>query len=176
MKYIKEYKSYFNDNFKEWFENSKIVNKDGSPMIVYHGTKRDFDEFQSKDHRKDTSGYYFTNDPKYAYVFMGYDKDKEDLYKGTKDYLKNPTHGEINPNIVPVYLSIQNPLILKEDEVDIIEDIGYWKGIYDKVKSKGYDGVIMDDMSQIFVFDPTQIKSAYGNIGSFRSDKKSITE
>lgn len=176
MKYIKEYKSYFNDNFKEWFKNSKIINKDGSPMIVYHGTKRDFDEFQTKDHRKDTEGYYFTNDPEYAYVFMGYDKDKEDFYIGTKDYLKNPTHGETNPNIIPVYLSVKNPLILKEDDVDIIEDIGYWKDIYDRVKSKGYDGVIMDDMSQIFVFDPTQIKSAYGNIGSFNPSSKSITD
>lgn len=38
-----------NERFNLWFGNSKVVNTDGSPMIVYHGTsglRYEFDEFK----------------------------------------------------------------------------------------------------------------------------------
>lgn len=38
-----------NERFKIWFGNSKVVNNDGSPMVVYHGTsglRYEFDEFK----------------------------------------------------------------------------------------------------------------------------------
>ena len=38
--------SNINDNFWKWFGNSKVINRDGSPMIVYHGTKADFNTFK----------------------------------------------------------------------------------------------------------------------------------
>ena len=35
-----------NDNFRKWFGDSKVVDKDGKPMICYHGTpKGGFTEF-----------------------------------------------------------------------------------------------------------------------------------
>jgi hypothetical protein len=180
MKYIKLFEKYrSNENFNKWFNDSKVVDDEGNPLIVYHGTKRDFDTFTPKEHRKETEGYYFSVNSQYANIFMGYDNKTENMYPSTKEYLDNPTHGKIYPNIIPVYLSLQNPLIVdanNNDEVDIIEDIGYWKHIYDDVKSKGYDGVMTSDMDQIFVFSPTQIKSAYGNNGNFDSNKNSILE
>lgn len=33
------------DKFSSWFRNSKVVNPDGSPRVVYHGTNADFDAF-----------------------------------------------------------------------------------------------------------------------------------
>lgn len=47
-KYIKNY------NFIKWFKNSKIVDKLGKPLIVYHGSHEDFEQFMG-----DT---YFTDD------------------------------------------------------------------------------------------------------------------
>lgn len=36
--------------FKNWFKDSKIVDADGNPLVLYHGTERDFDtfDFQAK--------------------------------------------------------------------------------------------------------------------------------
>lgn len=35
--------------FKKWFGDSKVVNKDGSPMILYHGTNEVFTVFDRGD-------------------------------------------------------------------------------------------------------------------------------
>ena len=45
MEYIKEYKEYLNNNFWEWFGDSKVVDVDGNPMVCYHATQFDFDKF-----------------------------------------------------------------------------------------------------------------------------------
>lgn len=35
-----------NPNFQRWFGDSKVVNDQGEPLIVYHGTNQDFDTFK----------------------------------------------------------------------------------------------------------------------------------
>ena len=42
--------------FRRWFGDSQIVNPDGSPQVVYHGTESDFSEFRAGD---DTGGLIF---------------------------------------------------------------------------------------------------------------------
>ena len=38
--YIKEYKKEkFNDNFRKWFGDSKVVDNAGNPLVVYHGSR-----------------------------------------------------------------------------------------------------------------------------------------
>lgn len=68
--FLKEYQNIennLNDNFWKWFGNSKVVDKDGKPLIVFHGTPdREFTEFdptKPKLHRKleDIGGIYFTS-------------------------------------------------------------------------------------------------------------------
>jgi hypothetical protein len=68
MKYIKtsikEYlkeNSNFNSNFQKWFNGSKVVDKNGNPLIVYHGSEFDFEEF--------IGDCYFTDD---FYIADGY--------------------------------------------------------------------------------------------------------
>ncbi len=34
--------------FRQWFEGSRIVDRDGQPLVVYHGTNRDFSVFESR--------------------------------------------------------------------------------------------------------------------------------
>ncbi len=43
MKHLQTY-----DKFKNWFNGSKVVNPDGSPRIVYHGTGKNFRRFSMK--------------------------------------------------------------------------------------------------------------------------------
>lgn len=42
--------------FKHWFANSKAINKNGKPLVLFHGTWRNFKTFNVPTH-----GVYFTN-------------------------------------------------------------------------------------------------------------------
>lgn len=69
--------------FKEWFAGSKVVNEDGSPAVVYHGTANDFDEFetdQADPHALYGPGIYLTSSSDVAggdtgYAYKGVDPD-----------------------------------------------------------------------------------------------------
>ena len=48
--------------FKTWFGNSKIVDAEGRPLVVYHGTNETFDVFDRTKQREGTwgKGFYFS--------------------------------------------------------------------------------------------------------------------
>jgi hypothetical protein len=80
--------------FKQWFKGSKIVNEDGTPKAMYHGTTGNISEFKISEKKNRTSmpdGFYFTSDPKEA-----------------SDYATN----DENANVIPVYLNVKNPFNL----------------------------------------------------------------
>ena len=156
--------------FKAWFGDSKVVDAQGKPLVVYHGTHRDFSAFDAKapSSHIPLPGFFFTPDPEIASMFA------ESGAKRTEDRAGRP-YAPIGANVVPTYLSMQNPL-----EVDA--SAGAMKGfVSEKVikevileaQRKGHDGVILrgwQDGSgpvQYIVFKPEQIKSATGNAGTF---------
>src|SRR5690606_27315007 len=94
--------------FKEWFGDSKIV-KDGKPLVVYHGTGSSFDRFGNAR----GNAYYFTDDKEAAAVYAEYAGPSSD---------EEPT-----PAIVPVYLSVKNPLVLSYAwQLENMEADGEW--------------------------------------------------
>lgn len=91
------------ENFWKWFGDSKVVDSEGRPLVVYHGTTKNFDEFKSS---KFTTAGYFADDPMFSNRFA----------EGAMGYMNG------SPSILPTYLSIQNPLDLlqiKDGYVDI---------------------------------------------------------
>lgn len=46
--------------FKRWFGDSKVVDENGQPLVVYHGTNADFDIF-SKEKIKRGTGFWFSS-------------------------------------------------------------------------------------------------------------------
>ncbi len=53
------------ENFQRWFKNSKVVDAEGKPLVVYHGTRRPFNEFSPSRPRGapgNPEGVYFTAD------------------------------------------------------------------------------------------------------------------
>jgi len=81
-----------NPNFKKWFGDSKVVDKNGDPLLVYHGTNITFDVFDIKKIGNSTgtahgAGFYFAEEKNIA---GGYSKNEK--------------------NIIEAYLSIQKPL------------------------------------------------------------------
>jgi hypothetical protein len=80
-------------NFMNWFGDSKVVNANGSPMAVYHGTRAEFAAFDP-DFSSDF-GYHFGTQEQAA------------RRVGTKVV---PGAAYEGANIHEVYLSIENPL------------------------------------------------------------------
>jgi len=98
-----------NPNFKAWFGDSKVVDEDGKPLVVYHGTARDFTAFdigRSGEATGNTGfygeGVYFTEDADYAAGFGAFARRTED------DAV----------SVVPAYLSLQNPAYIHVNPKD----------------------------------------------------------
>lgn len=80
------------DAFKKWFGKSKVVDKSGKPLRVFHGTTKNFQAFDNTfiGHGNDENGvgFYFTDNAEWTHGYSA---------------------GE-GGNTVPVYLKIQKPL------------------------------------------------------------------
>ena len=171
-----------NPNFKEWFGDSKVVDENGNPLVVYHGTTKDFDVYD-KYAKKNTVGgtqrdaLFFSNKPNHAseYAIPSYKYDEV-------EYVDKQYYGS---NIMPIYLKINNPL-----EIDAKGSS--WVNIFpeaiDKALDNNKDGVIVYNLidnatplgneatsTTYVVFEPTQIKSAIGNIGEYDRNNPNIT-
>ena len=142
--------------FKDWFgdwendpENaSKVVDENGEPLIVYHGSKNgDFNTFDYTYLKKADSGFFFTSDKEYAKQFGN-----------TREFFLNIK----NPNLTNVPLNIYTVETLLT--VDYIEGTDGIQGHDDTntnenlSKSKGQEYVAIRS---------NQIKSATNNIGTF---------
>lgn len=99
-----------NDNFWNWFNNSKVIDKDGNPMICYHGTpKGGFTEFKPK------------------VGFKGKSKQQLDLgshFSIEKKYAKGYAGNKKTSKIYESFLKIENPLytnkmFYKEDDEEL---------------------------------------------------------
>lgn len=152
---------------------SKVVDADGKPLVVYHGTANDFVVFNADQKERwsgtrQNGGFYFTESP-----------------VGAAKYAKFAAAPHASPDageaIKPVYLSLKNPKIVHvgPDEASSVRSIHAIQA-----RAEGYDGVIVTgsgeagngfDKPRVFVaFRPEQIKSATGNRGTFDPAKSDI--
>ena len=60
------------EKFQRWFKDSKVVDADGKPLVVYHGTGADFSEFSASKIGSvwgaDTVGFFFTDSAKIEFA------------------------------------------------------------------------------------------------------------
>jgi hypothetical protein len=226
--------------FKQFFGDSKVVNADGTPKVMYHGTGQDILAFRGKQ----ADAIFLTDDPSFAEKFS---KDsaawmsahpeeflsEAEIAQGVKDaiaairkdyksrpegkvmidslkagtyadataeaqeYLRN-TYKQMmpsGPNILPVYVSAQNPFDYKKqaDRDKVLERLdnpddyfdalifGEWSVIESDevqkaIKDAGFDGFYVQEggRKNLAVYKPTQIKSATGNIGTYDVNNPNI--
>ena len=134
---------------QEYFQDSVIRDDQGHLMVMYHGTRNG--GFTVFDGGKDY--FYFTNNRKYAYTFEGR-KANGQLYPSTKADMEA---GLISPQRYEVYLNVTNPFIAEQD---VVEDALYWdRSLVQQLRDRGYDALMMEDMSQVIVLSPEQIKN-----------------
>ncbi|MFI3219596.1 MAG: hypothetical protein QX189_10815 [Methylococcales bacterium] len=92
---------------------SKVVDENGEPLVVYHGTGADFSEFKNEkigeNFAESELGFYFTNHPKA-------DMNK-DWYMGTNasEYANNAAG---SPSVMAVFLNITHPVEIDSDGWD----------------------------------------------------------
>lgn len=156
--------------FKRWFAGSKVVDDHGRPLLVYHGTTNEFDEFDCEGGCEGAS--FFTVDPKLAEAFAQWNYESGS--------------GDGDPRVMAVYLSLRNPMVVGPSEV-LDEHGGHsfdkMIAVVKRAKQAGHDGlhlVGVSDMGrkpqdQWAAFRPNQIKSAIGNNGEFDAENASIT-
>ena len=164
--------------FYEWFGDSKVVDKQGRPLVVYHGTNAEFDTF---DKSKIGKGSYWGQ-----MFYFG----KGDEWIKQKGYSVS----------MPVYLQLKNPFVLKNKAgalqlEDILgksflpkKDIGvndswakYVLGyrsknpefFSEKMQQAGYNGLIIPKYNIYGAFEPNQIKSV-NNSGHFDVNNPNI--
>lgn len=137
--------------FKKWFGDSKVVDDQGKPLVVYHGTGADFEAFSDN-----SRGIFFAESPDTA-----------------APYARIRRNG--HPRTIPAYVSIKNPWTM----IAYGDDVPYSQMENQTVaalEAKGYDGT-HDQSSGVWVaFRPEQIKSAIGNNGAFDPDDPNITK
>lgn len=181
--------------FKNFFGNSKVVDANGAPMVVYHGTNADFTAFDDATSGANSGnrgflgrGFYFSSSPQSASMYAGVTRPQ-----GTDTWRR--TDGG---NVMPAYLSLQNPLeisssSLSKEAADALNSVPgtgleLFEGarnvdgdlamaieqnpelsdaIRNALAALGYDGVVLDGGREIVAFNPQQIKSATGNNGQF---------
>jgi len=145
--------------FKRWFGKSKVVDSDGKPMVMYHGTGAAFSEF-------DLGKTGVHGIPEEKAFFFSSNVDTANSYADT---------AEASGNVIPVFLKMENPYVSKMQyyySEEVATEIA-------EAKRLGHDGITFPgirykgESGAMAVFAPTQIKSLF-NKGTFNSKDKDI--
>ena len=138
--------------FAAWFKDSKVVDDQGRPLVVYHGTNADISAFDLNRIESDDA-FFFTTSPLHANQYAERD----------------------GGNIMPVYLSIR-----KLYEIDVKDWNSAEESMTpEDILMSGYDGFVIKGQEggdTYAVFNPNQIKSAIGNNGDFSPTNPDITK
>lgn len=160
--------------FRRWFGDSKVVDEQGRPLVVYHGTNANFERFdqerlgEASEHPSAVLGFYFTSNSTVAEEWAWSEDDG---------------------HVMPVYLAIANPMQMTGEEFRGMVD-GHartdrqmrqlFTALKKTAESRGYDGIYVSKIdgplreedaewsSDVYIaFRPEQIKSATDNTGTF---------
>lgn len=143
-----EFISWFGDWINNPSEASKVVDENGEPLVVYHGTYKEFyvfgegQRFKNVEHIKNTN--YFHKSKKYVEKF-GFEK--------------------------PYFLNVKNIELIEQP---IMEKFGYFKEVYDQYVLKGVDGVYTENGEYATIISANQIKLADGSNTTFDGSNPDI--
>ena len=176
---------------------SKIVNEDGTPKVMYHGTPNDFaifDKKKTKSYGYYGRGFYFTNSESHSQQYGNsmavYLDVKNPLEQGKNNISKtqlqkfleavaeNEDYDIWNYGTEDISKIIDS--IYKNDAFSVIQDVNATAigdlaeaiALFNDVNGTSYDGVITP--TETVVYESTQIKSATDNIGTFDNNNPDI--
>lgn len=150
--------------FRRWFGDSKVVNADGTPRTVYHGTGSEFWAFKG-DRLGDSTGHMTAP----LGHFFAEDRAKAERYaEKAADYVP------ADQRVIDAHLSIRNPKRMTLDELMAVDNPDEARALRSKLEREGHDGIHVPEIGQWVAFEPTQIKSASENRGSFDPENPDI--
>lgn len=166
-------------HFQYWFKGSKVVDKDGKPIVAFHGSSKDFSQFNTEQNRTVRNpnwlgglGSWFA-----APSLSSNNYDEGNAEYMAESFAETKNLGAYGTSVYPVYLSIKNPYDGSDHEtlVDEVSEAGGQKSFREGLIKKGYDGIVLRNShtdgdvtrDDWIAFHPTQVKSAIGNKGSF---------
>jgi hypothetical protein len=182
--------------FKRWFGKSKVVDAKRKPLVVYHAgfdvVRSPEGAFRLSESGKAGSGIYFTPSFSEAERYLG--RAHAMHHEAVKIAKYNGLPIPPPPAVTAVYLSVQKPAVVvrhgKDEPSETLARKVFPKGVswededYEPAallrytRAAGYDGVFVvngkREVEEIVVFDPTQVKSANMNAGTFDPADPSI--
>ena len=196
----KQYKLVRTPAFKEWFgdwendpaNSSKIVDKNGEPLVVYHGSNMLFNEFSNK-FNSIMSGFYFSNNIENAKT---YGDILSSFFLSIKKPLVIDAKGVLFTEDLSVKVLAKYPnekqyetnLGIDLDEIVYMTKKGKRPNSFIEIKNhKNYDGNIFNNLidpslssikkiiqNTIVAFEPNQIKLADGSNTTFDGSNPDI--
>lgn len=156
-----EFKRWFGDWEHDPEQASRVVDENGEPKVVYHGTPNEFTVFR---HTQQNDAGWLGE----GYYFYGVEEESHG-YMGKKD-----------GHLMALFLNVRDPYYLSEEEHDELaerDDVDFSAEFTERIREDGYDGVYYNgDLRQEWMaFAPTQIKSATDNRGTFDIGNPDIT-
>jgi hypothetical protein len=187
--------------FKRWFAGSKIVDKHGRPQVLYHGTQSNFSEFELASVRGEDIGIWLTDSELYADWIAHLGTATSGGVTGRRGRvasgrvmrlfakIENPMRFDILREGVRVAdeIGVASPTTATEAQRILSGMQGWNETVADLVadaKSRGHDGLILENFEDnspvgptttYLVFDPSQVKSAIDNRGTFDPGSADIT-
>jgi hypothetical protein len=166
-------------NLKKFLDQSKVQQR------LYHATPQSFDVFKPGGDNPLVSGPAIWMTPKKESQPAAHNIRK---VPGTENRVYGNQSNMFTPgtNVMPLYASLKNPLISTEKtwKKDFEKFGGSpWtltpEGV-EKIKSAGHDGIVYYDakgnLEEAVAFDPTNVKSAIGNRGTYDIGEEDITK
>ncbi|WP_262442589.1 PLxRFG domain-containing protein [Acinetobacter ursingii] len=142
-----EFKKWFGDWENDAANASQVLDENGEPKVVYHGTATEFNEFK-QGHGLLGDGIYLTDS-----------FDTADVYANIR--------GE-NGFVLPLFVNIRNAFKttgnVSRDEFVEATTSGKYQGIVHQFENQEY----------IVALEPNQVKMAEGNTGTFNSESSDI--
>ena len=195
--------------FKRWFgdwqnhpkDASKIVNADGTPKVMYHGSNAKFtvfDKSKAKSSGLYGKGFYFTDSSSHAGTYGSqyevYLDIRNPLQDGAATVTRDQVRGYLEAIAENEDYSIENYGTYDIDEVldivmgksksadafKVIQDINATAvgdmveaaELFNTVNGTNFDGIVVP--TETIAFRPEQIKSATDNIGTFDGNNPDI--
>lgn len=157
--------------FREWFDGSKVVDENGEPLVVYHGTPdgrflAEDGVFKSQKERlgfgKETGVHWFASDQHTSRTYM--------------DPARSFDYQNAEPAMVPAYLRMVNPLVIDAggQKWRDAQKLGTTGDVIRQAQEAGHDGIIIRNVRDDYqtgvvkgdkptttyaVFNSNQIKS-----------------
>jgi hypothetical protein len=190
----KQWEQVRTPEFKKWFgdwENdpanaSKVVDENGEPLVVYHGTRKSFDEF-SYDVKP---ANFRAGALEYSFWFTANKKNSElygnqvmEVFLNSKnpieiDYTNPESYREI---VVPADKTRAMSIAEFNEKKGNIKHSQMRQGIELRMsEDKSIDGIIHRNIKDVILsdnfqaFNPNQIKSATENVGTFSAETRNI--